>query len=495
MFNQRNWVRYLGIDSYVYVSYAEDANGTNWSLIPTLERKYRAQIHVTNPIDNLTYNDFSRATFVKYIGIDTYTYVGYSSDSKGSNFSLTPNSNLIYRKEIHSQIILNPPVASDFGTTDWVQIIPQISIGTVVSGTEAAVTNVGTNLNPVFDITLPRGQDGIGINPQGEYSNTITYVLNDVVRYGKYLWRCKVSESYNVAPPNEDGVTSNNNWDVWLEDGQTPTVRIGTVQVAEDFVPKVINSGSSTSMVMDFELVPGKAATLQLERISTGAPGSNVIITNSGTEYAAKLNITIPRGDNGYYFTPSVASNGDISWTNNGGLTNPTTTNIKGPQGVSYYIYVAYASDNQGTSWSTVPRDYLPYRAQIVVNYPITNLTASDFTGAKWIKYIGNNAYEVWLNNGYTGTEQDFLSWLRQQSASIEFVNSDLDTNKKITKKISNAVVAIVDNEGYQWTMPNGTIRYVGENVEIDLKGVMAMKNITQLEGVWKIMLAGGLTS
>lgn len=39
------------------------------------------------------------------------------------------------------------------------------------------------------------------------------------------------------------------------------------------------------------------------------------------------------QGDTGPYFTPSVDLNGDISWTNNGGLVNPTTRNIKGPQG------------------------------------------------------------------------------------------------------------------------------------------------------------------
>lgn len=40
-----------------------------------------------------------------------------------------------------------------------------------------------------------------------------------------------------------------------------------------------------------------------------------------------------PQGETGPYFMPSVDSNGNLSWTNNGGLTNPTTMNIKGPQG------------------------------------------------------------------------------------------------------------------------------------------------------------------
>ena len=41
------------------------------------------------------------------------------------------------------------------------------------------------------------------------------------------------------------------------------------------------------------------------------------------------------QGPRGYYFLPSVAANGDLSWINNSGgeLANPTTINIRGPQG------------------------------------------------------------------------------------------------------------------------------------------------------------------
>lgn len=38
-------------------------------------------------------------------------------------------------------------------------------------------------------------------------------------------------------------------------------------------------------------------------------------------------------GANGATFIPSVNNSGDISWTNDKGLNNPTTVNIKGPQG------------------------------------------------------------------------------------------------------------------------------------------------------------------
>ncbi len=39
-------------------------------------------------------------------------------------------------------------------------------------------------------------------------------------------------------------------------------------------------------------------------------------------------------GAQGPYFTPTVGTAGEISWTNNGSLTNPEAVNIRGPQGV-----------------------------------------------------------------------------------------------------------------------------------------------------------------
>ena len=48
--------------------------------------------------------------------------------------------------------------------------------------------------------------------------------------------------------------------------------------------------------------------------------------------YPVDFEFGIPRGAT---FTPDVAENGDISWTNDGGLDNPQTVNIKGPIGIT----------------------------------------------------------------------------------------------------------------------------------------------------------------
>lgn len=44
--------------------------------------------------------------------------------------------------------------------------------------------------------------------------------------------------------------------------------------------------------------------------------------------------LTGPAGKNGATFTPAVDSSGNLSWSNDSGLANPETVNIRGPQGL-----------------------------------------------------------------------------------------------------------------------------------------------------------------
>ena len=65
-----------------------------------------------------------------------------------------------------------------------------------------------------------------------------------------------------------------------------------------------------------------------------GAPGKN------GEDGAPGAD-----GADGVTFTPSVAADGTISWTNDGGRQNPSSVNIKGPQGDPGDDYVLTAQD------------------------------------------------------------------------------------------------------------------------------------------------------
>lgn len=59
----------------------------------------------------------------------------------------------------------------------------------------------------------------------------------------------------------------------------------------------------------------GAAATITVGTVTTGAPTSPVVVTNSGTSSAAVLNFTIPKGDTGDIGSLSAAS--PITYTSN----------------------------------------------------------------------------------------------------------------------------------------------------------------------------------
>jgi hypothetical protein len=75
-----------------------------------------------------------------------------------------------------------------------------------------------------------------------------------------------------------------------------------------------------------------------------------------------------------------------------------------GADGVSAFVYIAYASDTQGTGWSLTPSGQLKYISIIQSDAELTPL-ATDFSAASWIKYIGedgvagtSDVFEVYIN-------------------------------------------------------------------------------------------------
>lgn len=89
----------------------------------------------------------------------------------------------------------------------------------------------------------------------------------------------------------------------------------------------------------------GKTPVLESGETQTLEPGSEATseIVPNGEDEAGnpkyKVNFGIPKGlsgapgSNGATFTPAVDAEGNLSWTNDSGLDNPQTVNIKGPKG------------------------------------------------------------------------------------------------------------------------------------------------------------------
>lgn len=77
----------------------------------------------------------------------------------------------------------------------------------------------------------------------------------------------------------------------------------------------------------------GLNATMSVGTVSTGAPASSVIVTNTGTSTSAIWNFTIPRGDTGSAATAQdFAVMGMMSVYNNFGLNNTIFSNTAGIQ-------------------------------------------------------------------------------------------------------------------------------------------------------------------
>ncbi|MBQ6664063.1 MAG: collagen-like protein [Synergistaceae bacterium] len=149
-----------------------------------------------------------------------------------------------------------------------------IDVGTVTTGaagTQASVIRSGTATNMLLNFVIPKGDKG---------------------------------------DAGQNGLNG--------QDGKVATIRVGTTTTgAAGSEARVTNGGTDNEAVLNFTIPrgatgatgapgvqgpqgpDGRAATIRLGTVSTGAPNSNVSITNSGTENAAVFNFTIPRGATG----------------------------------------------------------------------------------------------------------------------------------------------------------------------------------------------------
>jgi hypothetical protein len=117
-----------GQSSYVYIAYASDANGTNFSLTPASSLGYVAFLQTDSPLAALTAANFT-GLWVNFQGpqgnpgtpgtdgadgASCYAYVAYASDASGTNFSLTPAAGLRYVAFVVASSPLATPTAANF---------------------------------------------------------------------------------------------------------------------------------------------------------------------------------------------------------------------------------------------------------------------------------------------------------------------------------------------------------------------------------------------
>lgn len=129
------------------------------------------------------------------------------------------------------------------------------------------------------------------------------------------------------------------------------------------------------------KIVPSfKVGTVTVDE--TGANPAVTTTVENGVDVT--LDFKLPKGekgvngDKGTTFTPAVAANGDLSWSNNGGLSNPATVNVKGPKGSAYKPTV----DDEGNLTWAVTDDASAITGSVNIKGP-QGVAGKDFAIAK----------------------------------------------------------------------------------------------------------------
>jgi hypothetical protein len=157
---------------------------------------------------------------------------------------------------------------------------------------------------------------------QGLWSSGVGYLEGEGVTYIGSLWRLNATSSPAGTIP------STPNWQLVIQKGDkgdTGELEIGTVTTVTHGNPAtVVNSGTSTDAVLDFDIPAGPAATITVGTVDDVLYGEPPTVTNSGDTSDAVFDFEIPAGraatitvgdveDVLYGEPPTVVNSGDTS--------------------------------------------------------------------------------------------------------------------------------------------------------------------------------------
>ena len=327
----------------------------------------------------------------------------------------------------------------------------------------------------------PKGNDGTSVTvsstqyqsgssptsvPTGTWSNTPVSVAQ-----GNYLWT-KVTYSdgntaYSVARQGSNGTNGS-------------SVTVSSTEYAYQ-----LSTSGTTVPTGTWQTTPQAPTSTQFawtRTITTFSDGSKATTYTVGGK-------TGTNGANGTTFTPSVSASGDISWTNDGGKTNPTTRNIKGPTGddgvsissvTPYYILATSTPSkptaNPPTGWSATQPDLDTTKTCYVVMLNVfsnSTFTYSDvstlseyeaskrsYNQAQEAKSVGEKALESTETiegriesvegdfNDYKETTGDTLTNLEGRISAEESTSTSLERRTTIAESSIQSLQASVS--GYE---------------------------------------------
>lgn len=180
----------------------------------------------------------------------------------------------------------------DKGDTGAAATITVGATTTGPAGSNASVVNSGTSSAAILDFTIPQGAKG----DKGDKGDT-----------GEQGPQGDQGPQGSQGPKGDTGDTGPTG-----PAGSAATITVGTTTTGNPGTnASVTNSGTSSAAVFNFTIPRGNtgatgpqgpdgdAATIAVGTVTTGAPGTSATVTNVGTSSAAVFDFTIPRGDKG----------------------------------------------------------------------------------------------------------------------------------------------------------------------------------------------------
>jgi hypothetical protein len=266
-----------------------------------------------------------------------------------SSATVNGSGNLIITKTDSSTVDVGSVVGSkgDKGDTGNAGTIAVNAVATGAEGTDVIITNTGTASSALLNFTIPKGDTGLGVfsavvNSEGNLIVTLTDAST-------------IDAGSTIGPQGPQGSKGDTGLSITsgsisgdnlvLTKSDSSTINVGNVRGPKG------DTGSQ-----------GNAGTISVGSVTTGAAGSSVAVTNTGTSSAATLNFAIPQGAKGDTGT-SYTVNGKTGTVQVYGLGNTTQP--------GYDLEVDVA--NKANKWTTA--------RTLTLSGKITGLTSFDGSG------------------------------------------------------------------------------------------------------------------
>ena len=238
-------------------------------------------------------------------------------------------------------------IGESVGNNDYTVTVSVDSVETLIAGENATVENIGNGKDVLLKFGIPRGANidlqksathiQWKLETEEEWTNLIP--LTDLESDDIEFQRTADYIQYRYYYPKTDAYSEWVNL-VLLEDlrgykGDMIYLQKTTNHIQcryYDFKTEDYTEWQNLIALSDIQGYRGDG--LELQKTSTHIQYRLYDYeTQTYTDWAnivALSDIKGDKGDVGYYFTPSIDGNGNVSWTNNGGLPNPATANVKG---------------------------------------------------------------------------------------------------------------------------------------------------------------------